>query len=172
MTLTEWATRWNVPPQAVLELAAVPDFVPDPPTKVVESEGGVQSLVRLEAARKGYRLWRNNVGAGQVVHAKIIRQMCPTCQSLISRRPIRWGLANDSSNLNAELKSGDLFGWRRRLITDAMVGMVIAQTVNRECKPVGWTYTGDEHEAAQLRWHAMILADGGDSAFVTGEGSL
>lgn len=172
MTLTEWATRWGVPAQALAELAATPAFVPEPPTKPDGSESYVQSVVRLEGAAKGYRLWRNNVGAGQVLHAKTIRQLCRTCQDLVRGRPIRWGLANDSSNLNEELKSGDLFGWRRRLITPDMVGTLIAQAVNRECKPVGWAYTGDEHEQAQLRWHYMVLADGGDSAIVTGVGSL
>lgn len=172
MTLTEWATRWGVPAQALMELAATPAFVPEPPKKPDGSESYVQSLVRLEAGYKGIRLWRNNVGAGTVVHSKIIRQLCADCRELVPNRPIRWGLANDSSNLNNELKSGDLFGWRKRLITPDMVGTVIAQTVNRECKPVGWTYTGDEHEQAQLRWHYMVLADGGDSAIVTSEGSL
>lgn len=172
MKLADWAARWGIPAQALAELAVVPTFVQEPTPKPDGSESYVQSLVRLEGATKGYRLWRNNVGAGQVVHAKTLRQMCPECRALVQGRPIRWGLANDSSNLNEQLKSGDLFGWRRRLITPSMVGTVIAQTVNRECKPVGWAYTGDEHEQAQVRWHQMVLADGGDSAIVTGVGSL
>jgi len=170
MTLIEWAARWGVSGQALVELATLPGYVPDPPRKVVQSEGGVQSLVRLEAGRKGVRLYRNNSGAGFVADPK---KLCNVCLERVGRRPIRWGLGNDSPNVNAMLKSGDLFGWRRRLITPADVGTIIAQTVNRECKAPGWVPDPtDDHEQAQLRWHYMVLADGGDSAFVTGEGSL
>lgn len=126
------------------------------------SEAYVQSLVRLEAPGKGVRLWRNNVGV--LLDA--------------NGRPVRYGLANDSRALNEQLKSGDLIGWRRRLITPADVGYVIAQFVSRECKPVGWRPAppGESgrfrHEEAQRRWAELINADGGDACFVTGEGTL
>lgn len=124
--------------------------------KIIHSEAAVQALVRLEAARKGVRLWRNNVG---VLKDK-------------TDRPVRYGLANDSSALNANLKSGDLIGWRPVVITQAMVGTTIAQFVSRECKAVGWVYRGDEREQAQLRWHTMVRDAGGDSAFATTDDTL
>jgi hypothetical protein len=44
--------------------------------------------------------------------------------------------------------------------------------VSRECKRPGWSYKGDAHEEAQLKWAQVVNADGGDAAFTTGEGSL
>ena len=126
------------------------------------SEAYVQSLVRLEAPGKGVRLWRNNVGV--LLDA--------------NGRPVRYGLANDSRKLNEDLKSGDLIGWRRRLITVADVGYVVAQFVSLECKPPDWRPAPPghserfKHEEAQRRWAALINADGGDARFVTGEGVL
>jgi hypothetical protein len=128
----------------------------------VTSEAYVQSLVRLEAPGAGVRLWRNNVGV------------------LVDKtgRPVRFGLANDTRKLNEELKSGDLIGWRRVLITPEMVGRTIAQIVSRECKPPGWTPAPPGpterwlHEEAQRRWAALINNDGGDACFATGEGTL
>jgi hypothetical protein len=124
-----------------------------------DSEALVQSRLRLEAAGTGMRLWRNNVG------------VLPNRDG----RPVRYGLANDTKALNEKLKSGDLIGWRRRVITPADVGYAIAQFVSRECKPQGWTLAGPgnvglfAHEQAQQRWIDLILADGGDACFYTGE---
>lgn len=169
LTLTEWATRWGVSSQALAELAAAPAFVPDPPRKPVESESGLQALVRLEAGRKGIHLWRNNSGAGYMVDRD---RLCSECRDHVRSRLVRWGLANESPALNEILKSADLIGWRPRLIVDGMVGHTIAQFVSRECKKPGWHYTGTPEEVAQNRWHSLVLAAGGDSAIVNTEGSL
>lgn len=154
-----WAARWNVPYQAIQELSAqfgLPASEAFALTDEKHTEAYTQSLVRLEAGRKGLKLWRNNVGV------------------LFNERgtPVRYGLANDSQALNKTIKSGDLIGWKRVLITEQLVGYNIAQFVSRECKRVSWKYTATEHEKAQLRWIEAINADGGDAAFVTGEGSL
>lgn len=121
------------------------------------SEAAIQSLVRLEAARKGIKLWRNNVGV--LVNEK-------------TGQPVRYGLANDSVNLNKVIKSADLIGWRPVLITPEHIGSRIAQFVSRECKRPGWKFGGDEHERAQLRWAEAVTADGGDAKFCSGEGTL
>lgn len=121
------------------------------------SENYVQSLVRLEAGRKGLKLWRNNVGV--LTNAE-------------TGQPVRYGLANDSKQLNASIKSGDLIGWRPVAITSAMVGTKIAQFVSRECKRPNWSFAGTDREKAQLRWAEVVNADGGDAAFCIGEGSL
>jgi hypothetical protein len=120
------------------------------------TEAYTQSLVRLEASHKGLRLWRNNVGA------------------LLDSRgvPVRYGLGNDSPTLNKIIKSGDLIGWRPLVITPALVGAKVAQFVSRECKRPGWSYRGDAHEEAQLKWAEVVNEAGGDAAFTTGEGSL
>ena len=120
------------------------------------SESAVQAAVRLEAARKGVRLFRNNVGA------------------LVDSRgvPVRYGLANDSPASNKAIKSADLIGWRTLRIVPEMIGQIIAQFVSRECKAVGWHYTGTDREQAQLAWAQLVAVAGGDAAFCTGEGTL
>lgn len=124
-------------------------------------EQDVQSSIRLEAPTRGVRLFRNNVGV------------------LLDKRgvPVRYGLANDTAKLNEKLKSADLIGWRRVLITPAMVGHIIAQVVSRECKPTGWTPAREgtqlfAHEEAQREWARIINEDGGDARFATGVGTL
>lgn len=156
--LLDWARRHNVSAAAMHDLAvlmrAVGDAVPE--EAAGKGEAWVQSAVRLEAPRKGVWLGRNNVGALQDTTGRVVR----------------YGLANDSAALNREVKSGDLIGWRRVTITPDMAGCVIAQFVSRECKRPGWTYGGDDHEKAQLRWAHLVLADGGDAGFATGPGTL
>jgi hypothetical protein len=155
----QWALRWGVPHSALSELQGIFGLAPSEAFARIDepaSEAYVQSLVRLEAGRKGVKLWRNNVG------------VLPDLKG----RPVRYGLGNDSPALNKVLKSGDLIGWRPVLIAPQMVGSLIAQFVSRECKRPGWNYTGTEHEFAQFKWAQVVNADGGDACFVTDEGSL
>lgn len=174
MNLTDWAARWAIPAQALTELATLGvleypvDAIAVEGTRASASESNVQARVRLHAAVQGTHLWRNNSGAGAVVDPK---KLCSRCDRH-ARSFIRWGLGNDSPNLNAVVKSADLIGWRPRVITDSMVNSTIAQFVSRECKREGWTYKGTPEETAQNRWHSMILAAGGDSAFTTGTETL
>jgi hypothetical protein len=122
-----------------------------------QSELAVQADVRLEAAEKHKRLFRNNVGAASDRHG----------------RPIRYGLANDSKALNKVIKSGDLIGWETIVITPDMVGQPIARFLSIECKPEGWTPSAnDEHEQAQRRWADMVNAAGGRALFVSKKGML
>lgn len=157
--LEAWAQRWGVSPAALAELRGVlvaPIPAPEPPDPRTSAEAYVQSMVRLEAARSGVMLWRNNVGA---------------LQDKVGRW-VRYGLANDSEPLNRRLKSADLIGWRRVTITPEMVGRVLAQFVSRECKPGGWRYTGHDREEAQANWAALVNTDGGDAGFANGVGTL
>ena len=118
------------------------------------NERDIQNLVRLEASRRGWRVWRNNVGV------------------LIDSRgvPVRYGLANDSSQVNASVKSADLIGVRPVLITPEHVGGLIGQFVSIECKAEGWSGRGnDKHEAAQRKWAQLINDLGGYAIFSTGK---
>lgn len=154
-----WAHRWNIPHAALQELSAQFGITADVKFSgelKERSEAAVQVVIRLEAARKGLKLWRNNVGV--LLDA--------------TGRPVRYGLANDSPALNKAIKSGDLVGWRPVIVTPAHVGSKIAQFVSRECKRPGWSYTSTEHEQAQFRWIETLVADGGDACFATGEGTL
>lgn len=155
-SLTEWAYRWNVPAAALKELAGVPALDPIEIPLPATSEAAVQAAVRLEAARHGIRAWRNNVGAGKLQNGSFLR----------------WGLANESSALNARLKSADLIGWRSHLIKPDEVGKLVAIFWSREVKRSSWRYTDTPEEQAQLRWHSMVLAAGGDSAIVNSTGSI
>lgn len=159
VNLEEWATRWNVPPQAFAELAACSIVEPDPDALVGgKSEAYVQSTVRLEAAHANppCYLWRNNVGAGKMSTGSFIR----------------WGLANDSKRLNECLKSGDLIGIRPVIITSAMVGLQFGQFLSRECKREDWKYSGSREENAQLAWSVLVNSLGGDAQIVRAVGTL
>jgi hypothetical protein len=85
---------------------------------------------------------------------------------------VRYGLANDSKELNEAIKSADLIGWRPMRIEQRHVGQCVAVFVSRECKKVGWHYTGSDREPAQLAWAQLVTAAGGDAAFCTGVGTL
>lgn len=176
MSLTEWAQRWGLPPAALDELSrdvltfsmgvAHVDAVAAAVSK--KSEARVQSEVRLEAARAGVYLWRNNVGAGAVVDPK---RLCSECRGA-SQGFLRWGLGNDSDRVNSVLKSADLIGVRRVRITPEHVGRYIGQFVSREIKREGWQPSGGDEDRAQARWATLINGQGGDALIVTGVGSI
>lgn len=160
MNLAQWAQRWNIPAGALIELRQAwgmdGTYSASPGRNVTGPEAVVQNAVRLEAAEKGVMLWRNNVGA--------LRDD--------TGRVVRYGLANDSKNLNDKIKSGDMIGVRPRVITVADVGKTIGQFVSRECKPSDWSYADTPRERAQFRWIELVTQAGGDACFVTGKGSL
>jgi hypothetical protein len=157
MSLTTWATRHGVSAQALAELYALMGVSDERDnTHTDMSEAGVQSRIRIEAAEAGCHLWRNNVG------------VLPTDTG----RPLRYGLANDSKQMNQRIKSADLIGIRPVLITQAHVGTVIGQFLSREVKKGGWKYTGSDREVAQFAWAKLITRYGGDAAFAASEGSI
>jgi hypothetical protein len=151
LELHQWAVRHGISAAALAELSGLLGAAALPAGLGGGSEGRVQSLVRLAAPGRGFRLFRNNVG--------VLKN--------IEGTPVRYGLANDSPALNRQLKASDLIGWRRLPITAAMVGSCVAQFSSFECKAAGWTYRGDDHEQAQQRWLALVAADGGHARFVT-----
>jgi hypothetical protein len=159
MLLSQWAIRWGVPLAALKDLErelGLEGLETMPPATKGTSEAAVASVLRLEAARVGVRLWRNNVGGYQDE----------------SGRWVRYGLANESKGMNALLKSSDFIGIRPVLITPEHVGHMIGQFVGRETKAAGWTYSGTEREVAQQRWALLVNSCGGDARFCVGEGSL
>lgn len=158
MDLNQWAIRWSIPPAALDELrGGFTAFPPsDPPYQGSDSEAAVQSRVRLEASRKGLRIWRNNLGAVTTDDGRFIR----------------YGLANESKRMNTMIKSSDLIGIRPLKITSEYLGRIVGQFVAREVKPTKWVYKATEREGAQLRFLQLVAAYGGDAAFATGEGTL
>ncbi|MCK5127517.1 MAG: hypothetical protein KAR42_14775 [candidate division Zixibacteria bacterium] len=158
MNLNQWAIKWQIPFEAVEDLRREFGTINTDPEPVHNdgSEARVQTSIRLEASRVGCRLWRNNVGATKTDEGG----------------HIRYGLANDSTKMNAVIKSADLIGIRPVTITEAHVGGVFGQFVAREVKREAWVYTGDKRELAQLKFLELINALGGDAAFATGVGTL
>jgi hypothetical protein len=103
-------------------------------------ESSLQNQVRLFESRRGTRLFRNNSG---VAYDK-------------NGRPVRFGLANDSAELNRKVKSSDLIGIEPG-----------GRFVSLEIKSPGWIYSGTARERAQLEWIVFINAMGGRSKFVS-----
>lgn len=115
-------------------------------------EATTTSFVRLEAAKSGDTLWRNNVG--------VLKDQ--------TGRPVRYGLANDSPAMNKKIKSSDLIGIRPVLITPDMVGQVIGQFLAVEMKHEGWKFNHlDEREVAQKNFHDIVRANGGRAGFAS-----
>lgn len=147
-----WAERYGISQAALIDLCMIlgadaPDT--NPSALRLTSEAGVQQQVRLEAARQGRWLLRNNSGA---------------CEDKDGRQ-IRYGLANESKQMNEKIKSSDLVGitpvtcrcgWRYGVFTGL------------ECKPPGWHLTpGDKRGQAQLTFIQKVISLGGIARFVT-----
>ena len=168
MTFNEWVQR---NPQAAAELAQVTAQQP-----VLGSahagfdEAYAQQQARFAISRAGGLSWRNNVGA---TPAKV-GYHCPRChfEGEVDQRIVRYGLANDSHQLNSVVKSSDLIGVMPKLITPAMVNTTIGQFVAVECKRPGWHYTGKGREEAQQAYLSVVSGKGGLAQFSTGGVSL
>jgi hypothetical protein len=158
MKLDMWASRWGVSEIALDDLRKTFGLAQ---LEVVEndiqkSEAALVNLIRIEASKKGLRVWRNNVGAAQMPDGSFLR----------------YGLANESGKMNTYIKSADLIGIRPVKIRSPMVGMTIGQFVSREVKASDWKYKGTDRERAQLRWIEVINGMGGDACFANQEGTL
>ena len=117
------------------------------------NEADVQNLVRLAASKLGVRLFRNNVGASLLANGSFVR----------------WGLANDSAEMNRVIKSADLIGIRPVVITPEHVGTTLGQFVSREIKAPNWIARDTDRERAQRAWATLVNSLGGDAAFTSGE---
>jgi len=160
MNLNLWATKWGVPFEAVEDLrrsmGMINTDLPSTRDEFGESENAVQTRIRLEASQKGLRLWRNNVGGTYTAEGGFLR----------------YGLANDSKQMNKLIKSSDLIGLKPVLITQAHVGHIVGQFVAREVKEAGWQFSNDEREQAQLNFLELVISLGGDAQFADRVGTL
>lgn len=156
-TIELWAHQWGVPQVALDDLRQrmIKDSMPGSiATETPESE--VSKAVRLEAAGLGHVLWRNNVGAAQNEAGQWFR----------------YGLANDSKQMNKITKSHDLVGIKRVLITPELVGQTIGQFMCRETKRADWKWTASKRELAQAHYGELVSSMGGDSGFANGLGTI
>ena len=117
----------------------------------MKSEAEVLQDIRLGLSVTGVRAFRNNVGVA------------------VDRtgRSVRYGIANESRNMNSKIKSSDLICIAPVIITLDMVGMKIGRFMAIEVKREGWRYTGTGREPAQLAWLDLINSLGGDGRFAT-----
>ena len=152
-TLSQWAQRHGVSPSAIQDLYATMGIT-EPAVPVVSgtSEAAVQQRVRISESRKGNRLWRNNNGA---------------CED-ITGRVIRYGLGNDSSQINKVFKSSDLIGITPHVVTPVDVGLRLGIFTSIEVKREGWSYKGTARETAQFNWLKLVMSLGGIGRFSTG----
>jgi hypothetical protein len=152
VTLQTWAAKWGVSSEALKDLVSM-SFTSTTRTATTLSETAVQTNVRLSATALGWRLWRNNVGACKDEHGN----------------HIRYGLCNESKQMNAVFKSADLVGVRPVLITPDHVGTTIGQFVAVEVKKGAWRPGSTQREQAQGAWLALVNSLGGHAVFSNGE---
>lgn len=168
MTFHEWKLRHPGAAAALERVTA--QLEPTAPGATPTDESGAQQQARFAIAKAGGLSWRNNVGA---TPAKI-ETNCPRCGNHfeIVQRMVRYGLANDSHQLNDVVKSSDLIGVIPRLVTADMVGTTLGQFIAVECKRPGWRYTGAGREEAQQAFLSIVGMKGGAAQFSTGGVSL
>lgn len=110
------------------------------------AESSVQAEIRLLASQRGWRLFRNNVG-------------------VMTREdgvPVRFGLANDSKQMNRQYASADLIGVMPLVITPEHVGHTLGIFTSIEVKHPDWKPSDkDERYLAQCRWRDLITSLGG-----------
>lgn len=114
------------------------------------AETTVQNLIRGQAAALGDDLWRNNTGV---------------LRNPETGQPVRYGLLNDSARINKVIKSSDLIGATKVLVTPDMIGRVLAVFTAIEVKEENWFYSGTDREVAQKAFIDLVLRAGGFAGF-------
>lgn len=148
LPLHEWASRWSIPAAALQELLA--SVTPPVARSPLSGEQAVQQDIRIAAPSAGCILWRNNSGAA----------VDPT-----TGRPIRYGLGNDSKQVNTVLKSSDLIGITPVTVTAAHVGRVLGVFTAVEVKRPGWVKPTGSRELAQGNFLTLVQRFGGAGSF-------
>lgn len=157
--LMQWAIRNNVSRQALYELEQIMgtvDTTSADTSHPPRSEAAVSADYRKNAAARGDRVFRNNVGAGKLESGSFVR----------------WGLANDSEAMNKVIKSSDFIGIHRFVVQPEHVGHTFGQFDAAEFKGEDWTYTGTDRERAQLAFLNLVVALGGRGRFINRMGAV
>lgn len=155
INLYTWARKWNIPVEAINDLRIQMGIDPSQVynnTPAIGTEAAVGARLRLQVAKKGGLLWRNNVGATQDKDGRFIR----------------FGLANESAGVNKKVKSSDYIGVIPVTVSPEHVGMVIGQFCAIETKVPGWKFTGTEREIAQAKFLGLVISKGGLARFDNG----
>lgn len=112
-----------------------------------------QKEVRLTATSLGLRLLRNNSGAYKTDEGNWVS----------------FGLGNESTRINKEMKSSDLIGITPVVITPEMVGKTVGVFTAIEVKPISFKIKDDypkgSREWAQKNFTDWVRSLGGFSGF-------
>lgn len=118
----------------------------------MKSEAAVASLAQLEASKLGVLTQRNNVGA---------------CVDETGRM-IRYGLMNESVQVNRQFKSSDIIACVPVIVQPHHVGQTFGVFAAFETKREGWKFSrNDDRAVAQLNYMNLIRQYGGTGAFIT-----
>ena len=117
----------------------------------MNDEHSVQQNIQIQAMHFNCQLMRNNSGA------------------LLDKddRPVRFGLGNISKAHNDKVKSSDLIGFTKIVITPDMVGKTVAVFTAIEVKRPDWNPNKklDAKETAQLNFINWVRKNGGLAGF-------
>jgi len=117
----------------------------------MKSELEIQQLIQLEAPMHNCILLRNNSGAMKDVNGRVVR----------------YGLGNQSKNINENFKSSDLIGVTSVVITPDMIGQKVAIFTAVEVKRKDWKPSqSDKRQIAQQNFIDFIKSKGGIAGFV------
>lgn len=114
-------------------------------------ESEIQQKIQIEGPKYGCQLMRNNSGAFKDA----------------TGRWVRYGLGNISKNHNDKIKSSDLIGFRNVVVTQEMVGKVLAVFAAIEVKSPDWPLNEihNNRESAQAAFLKWIKVNGGIAGF-------
>lgn len=120
----------------------------------MKDESTVQQEIQIHSMHFKCHLMRNNSGA------------------LVDKdgRPVRFGLGNVSKAHNDKIKSSDLIGITKIVITPDMVGKTVGIFTAIECKEEAWKEFKklDARELAQRNFIEWVKSNGGLAGFANG----
>lgn len=118
---------------------------------VKKDESTIQQEIQIQGMHYNCNLMRNNSG----------------CLPDINGRIVRFGLGNISKQFNDQIKSSDLIGITKVLITPEMVGKTVGVFTAIEVKKEDWNINKkyDKRETAQYNFIQFIKAMGGIASF-------
>lgn len=85
---------------------------------------------------------------------------------------IRYGLCNESKQMNQVLKSADYVGITPHVVTPADVGHTLGIFTAPEFKRGDWHYTGKDREVAQKNFIDLVVSLGGRAMFWNGSDQI
>lgn len=113
-------------------------------------ESDVQQSIQIDGVQYGCQLLRNNSGAFKNAEG----------------RWVRFGLGNISKKHSDKIKSSDLIGFKHVVVTQEMVGKILAVITAVEVKEPSWVRNvSDPKENAQEAFTQWIRRNGGFGGF-------